>query len=127
MPGMDRPESVSQRLVELLDADDFDGAADLYEQDAIFVDLDTTVRGTDAIREAHRAFREAGLTLRLNDSVVFEADDLALVHWSWTVVGGDGSGVDGSSAEVLRRQSDGTWKFLIDNSDGPAVLGVARP
>jgi ketosteroid isomerase-like protein len=93
----------------------------------VFVDPDTTVRGTDAIREAHREFKDSGLTFALNDSVVFEADDLALVHWSWTVTADDGSTVDGSSAEVLRRQPNGEWKFIIDNSDGSAVLGLKSP
>ena len=27
-----------------------------------------------------------------------------------------------STAEVVRRQSDGSWKFVIDNPDGTALL-----
>jgi ketosteroid isomerase-like protein len=61
--------------------------------------------------------------LTLNDSVVFEVDDIALVHWSWTVDHGDGTSTGGISAEVLRRQADGSWKFIIDNSDGSPLVG----
>ena len=55
---------------------------------------------------------------------MMEADNIALVHWSWTVRGRDGMSTDGTTAEVLRRQPDGSWKFIIDNSDGSALLGV---
>jgi ketosteroid isomerase-like protein len=64
------------------------------------------------------------MTLTLKNSVVFEVDNIALVHWSWTVSRSDGSVMEGVSAEVLRRQADGSWKFLIDNSDGSALVGL---
>lgn len=31
--------------------------------------------------------------------------------------------MEGAGAEVLRRQADGSWKFVIDNSDGAAMVG----
>jgi ketosteroid isomerase-like protein len=58
----------------------------------------------------------------MNESVAFEAGDLALVHWSWTMRLTDGREAEGATAEVLRRQADGSWKFLIDNPDGPALI-----
>jgi ketosteroid isomerase-like protein len=72
----------------------------------------------------HQGFLDEGLSLCLKDSVVFHVDDIALVHWSWTVTHPDGATTDGTSAEVLRRQDDGTWRFVIDNSDGPALIGI---
>ncbi len=118
-----RPEAISQLLVERLRVDDVDGLEHLYEPDAAFVDYDGVVKGWAAIRTAHQRFADAGLQLSLNNFVVFEADDLALVHWSWTVRDKAGSAQQGTSAEVLRRQPDGSWKFVIDNSDGSALVG----
>lgn len=118
-----RPELVSKLLEVLLKQGDLDGLMELYERDAVFADLEGLAKGSDDLRAAHQKFLEAGLTLTLNDSVVFEADDIALVHWAWTVRGNDGSSTDGVSAEVVRRQPDGSWKFLIDNSDGSAMVG----
>ena len=116
-----QPQHTSELLVTLLDKGDLGDLAALYEEDAVFADYDATVSGLDAITEAFRRFRDAGKTLILNDSKVFEIDDIALVHWSWTVQDADGSSRNGISAEVLRRQSDGTWKFVIDNSDSTVL------
>jgi len=55
---------------------------------------------------------------------VFEADDLALsfADWSLTGAGPDGEAVEmsGQTSDVLRRQPDGTWRFVIDNPLGSA-------
>jgi hypothetical protein len=48
-----------------------------------------------------------------------EVDDLALVigDWSFNGTGPDGEPVPlaARNADVLRRQTDGTWRFVIDN------------
>ena len=119
-----RPELVSKLLEVCLNENDVDGLEGLYEAGAIFVDYEGSVEGWPDIRAAHQGFLDDGLSLALNDSVVFQTDDIALVHWSWTVTQPDGTTNDGISAEVLRRQADGTWKFVIDNSDGSALIGI---
>lgn len=124
MPDLSRPERVGESLVALLNAGNVDAVTDLYEAGSVFVDLAGAVRGA-GIRAAHEGFLEAGNTLVLNRCAVFEAEDLALVHWAWTVTGRDGSRLEGVSAEVLRRQPDGDWKFVIDNSDGAALVTIS--
>lgn len=126
MLDLSTPESASITLVSLLEAGDFDAVMDLYEDGAVFVDLDGEARGED-IRAVHRQFVEDGNRLTLQRPVVFEANGLALVHWEWSVTLDDGSIIDGVSAEVLRRQDDGAWKFVIDNSDGQDVLRTLSP
>ena len=32
-----------------------------------------------------------------------------------------------ATAEVVRRQADGTWKYVIDNPDAAGVLGELTP
>jgi ketosteroid isomerase-like protein len=119
-----RPELASKLLEVCLKGDDVDGLEGLYEAGATFVDYEGSAKGWPDIRAAHQGFLDDGLPLVLNDSVVFQADDIALVHWSWTVTQPDGTTNVGISAEVLRRQADGTWKFVIDNSDGSALIGI---
>ena len=53
---------------------------------------------------------------------VLEAGGLALVvgAWSFTGTESDGASVTltGHNADVLRRQADGSWRFVIDNPWG---------
>ena len=53
---------------------------------------------------------------------VLQASDLALVitEWSFSGTGSDGNAVKktGKSADVLRKQSDGSWRLVIDNPWG---------
>jgi ketosteroid isomerase-like protein len=118
------PEAVSKLLEVYLNEGNVDGLEDLYEPGAVFADFEGAIAGWSEIRAAHQRFLDEGLSLTLNEPVVFQTEDIALVHWSWTVTQPDGSTIDGTSAEVLRRQTDRTWKFVIDNSDGSALLGI---
>jgi ketosteroid isomerase-like protein len=123
---MDRsgPEAVSKLLEECLNEGNVAGLEGLYEPGAIFADFGGAIVGWPEISAAHQRFLDEGLSLILNDSVVLQTEDIALVHWSWTVTQPDGTTIDGTSAEVLRRQTDRTWKFVIDNSDGSTLLGI---
>ena len=74
------------------------------------------------VRSSLAAFIAMKGTLDLNVTRVLEASDVALVVgvWSFTGTGPDGEPVTltGRNADVLRRQSDGTWRFVIDNPWG---------
>jgi ketosteroid isomerase-like protein len=60
--------------------------------------------------------------LNLRVKRVLKANDLALVitEWSFSGTGPDRKPVNmaAKSADVLRQQPDGTWRFVIDNPWG---------
>jgi len=58
---------------------------------------------------------------RLITQYVIEQGDIALLSNRWTATF-DGADISASSAEVARRQSDGTWKYVIDNPDAAGEL-----
>ena len=95
---------------------------DLYEHDAVFTNKRGAHVGSMAIRNVLQGYLDTGASIGMNDSVVSEAGDLALVHWSWTMLFPDGRTAEGPTAEVLRKQDDGSWEFIIDNPEGPALL-----
>ena len=101
---------------------DLDGLMSLYENDAVFPTTRATATGRDEIRQTLRAYLDSGATLVFGTSLVFPAGDLALIHTPWTMQLPDGSSSEGATAEVVRRQADGTWKYIIDNPDGTALL-----
>lgn len=106
---------------------DVDAVMDLYETDAVFEpQFGVALAGHDQIRPAIAEF----LTLKPQITFTGEPDivvtgDIALVSnvWAMSAVAPDGSAVadGGTSADVVRRQANGSWKILIDQPRGSAV------
>ena len=95
----------------------------LYEPEAAFAAEPGSLKhGLSGVRESLTGFVAMKGTLDLKVTRVLEAGGLALVAgvWSFTGTGPDGEPVElaGHNADVLRRQEDGSWRFVIDNPWG---------
>ena len=123
--GANRPGEASKLFEARFAAGDLDALMELYEDNAVFTNAQGAHVGSEAIRDVLAAYLSTGASIVMNESVVFEVGELALVHWSWTMNFPDGRTADGATAEVLRRQGDGSWRFVIDNPDGPALISHA--
>jgi uncharacterized protein (TIGR02246 family) len=117
------PEQVLDSIVAGINSGDLDSLMPLYESEAAFATQPGSLApGAPGIREALNGFIAMNGTLDLEVTRVLEVDDLALVIGVWSF---DGTGPDGEpvrlearNADVLRRQTDGTWRFVIDNPWG---------
>jgi len=117
------PVAVLESIVSGINAGDLDSLLPLYESDAAFaVEPGSLAPGAPGVREALNGFISMNGTLDLEVTRVLEVDDLALVIGVWSF---DGTAPDGTpvrleakNADVLRRQSDGSWRFVIDNPWG---------
>ena len=121
--SMGTPEQVLKSIVDGINTGNFDTLMPLYETEAAFATQPGVLaRGLSGVREALAGFIAMKGTLDLKVTRVLEASDLALVTtvWSFTGTGPDGEPVKlaGKSADVLRRQADGTWRIVIDNPWG---------
>lgn len=116
------PAEASTLFVRYFADGDLDGLMSLYEEGAVFPTPHGTSTGHDEIRATLKAYLDSGAKLVFGESLVFAAGDLALMHTPWTMTMPDGSTPEGATAEVVRRQSDGSWKYIIDNPDGTALL-----
>ena len=117
------PADVDHQLIAAINAGDVDSAVRCYEPGAALVsERGTTAIGTTAIREVLLGFMAIKPKMTIEVPLVIESGDTALLHAKWTTVGtdADGNRVDfaGQSTEVVRRQADGTWLFVIDNPFG---------
>jgi uncharacterized protein (TIGR02246 family) len=119
-----KPEECDTLLVEAINKGDIEAALALYEPKASFVlDSGQVVTGLAAIREAMQGFLALKPKFALEVKAVQSGEgDLAMLRakWSLTGTGPDGKpmAMSGNSVEVVRRQSDGTWRFVIDHPRG---------
>ncbi len=117
------PAEIHARLADAMNQGNLEAAVSLYESQAVFVPQPgQSVHGHAAIRRAMQEFLAMKPSLSLTVTQVLQSGDVALLSSSWTLrgTGPDGTPVEltGRGAEVVRRQADGTWRFLIDNPYG---------
>jgi uncharacterized protein (TIGR02246 family) len=116
------PEEVIRGFADHLNRGDVEGALELYEPEATFVpEPGRIVTGKQRIREALTRFAALNPTLTGDIQAVREGGDVALVLNRWHLNGEGPEGpveMSGTSADVLRRQSDGSWRVLIDDPWG---------
>jgi len=123
MSGKMTPEEVLNSVIDGINAGDLDSLMTLYEPLACFASQPGQLaKSPDGIRKSLRGFIDMNGKLDLKVKRVLKASDLALVtsEWSFRGTGSDGKHVDitSKSADVLRQQPDGTWRFVIDNPWG---------
>jgi uncharacterized protein (TIGR02246 family) len=117
------PEEVLNSVVEGINSGDLDSLMTLYEADACFASQQGHIaKSPESVRQSLRNFIDLKGKLDLKVKRVLQASDLALVtsEWSFSGTGSDGNPVNmaAKSADVLRHQADGTWRFVIDNPWG---------
>jgi uncharacterized protein (TIGR02246 family) len=117
------PGEVLNSVVKGINAGDLDSLMTLYEADACFATQPGQLaKSPESISQSLRNFINMNGKLDLKVKRVLQASDLALVitEWSFSGTGPDGNPVNmaAKSADVLRHQADGTWRFVIDNPWG---------
>ena len=115
----DTPEALMRTFAAHVHRGDLDALMGLYEDDAVFMPEPGVALNTpDEIRAALGAMLSLAPQMVVNPGQVLVAGDVALVQneWSMTGTAPDGTKVTqgGRSADVVRRQADGTWRVLID-------------
>ncbi|HEX5976531.1 MAG TPA: nuclear transport factor 2 family protein [Nitrososphaeraceae archaeon] len=117
------PKEFLKSYVEKFNAKNVSSLLDMYETDACFqVQPGQDVKGLENIRQSLRGFIDRNGNLQSNVKGVIQASNLVLVNteWLFSGTGPDGKpfNVGGKATDVLRQQSDGTWRIVIDNPWG---------
>jgi hypothetical protein len=102
------PQELAQLLVARANAGDIDGMVALYEQNAVLAIGGANVaRGAAQIREFYIKFLASGIKFDVGEQrPAILSGELALT--STRLPNGT------ITAEVARQQSDGTWRWIID-------------
>ena len=117
------PEQLLKSIVEGINTGNLDALMSLYEPEAAFArQPGSLAHGLTGIRESLAGFIAMKGTLDLTVTRILEAGGLAFVAGAWTFTGtgpdGQPVALAGRSGDVLRRQADGSWRFVIDNPWG---------
>lgn len=111
------PEELHPTFARALESQDVAALLDLYEPSAITVLPDgNQLTDTDARREMFAGLVAAGANMQGTQRKLLVAGDIALTSTTHEMqaegAGGPATAVE--TAEVSRRQPDGTWRVVID-------------
>ncbi len=122
------PHEMNQIFAHAFNTRDINNLMALYEEDAVLrIDTEKTFTGKAMIEiELRKLLLLPGKMLSHNNFCI-EHGDIALLRADHSIVDTDGAAIfSGSSAEVVRRQSDGSWLYIIDHAMGATLPRVAR-
>lgn len=113
------PEDCDRMFSEAVNRGDAAAVAALYESTGVLTLDGSTYTGPEEIRAVLEGMVGAKARIEMNVTKVLRGGDVAMVYndWHMTITGPDGKPQQssGKAIEVVRRQSDGTWKYLIDD------------
>lgn len=116
------PEDVHRLWTDYFIAGDLDGLLSLYEPDATFAaQPGASVSGLTAIREVLSGFLAVRRKFEIEIGRALQSGDIALLASSWKLEGvqrGEPYETSGRTADVVRRQPDGSWLYVIDSPFG---------
>ena len=117
------PEELLNLQVKELDEGNISLLMTLYENDACFASKPGQVaKDLESIRRTLQGFIDIKGKLEAKVKRVLQASDLALMITEWSINGTEPDGksinLTGRGTVVLRHQSDGTWRIVIENPWG---------
>ena len=115
------PADLHPAIEAAFNAGDVDAMVAMYEDDAWLFGPEGPVQGLDAICETRSGFVAMGAKVEMDTQYAVVHGDLAMLSNRWTMTVG-GEELSAATAELARRQPDGTWKYVIDNPDAAGAL-----
>lgn len=118
------PKRMNEAFARAFNTRKIDNLLGLYEPEAVLLtdDLGASYLGLSVIAlELAKLLEAPGMMTSHNNFCVVHGD-LALLRADWHLVAEDGSVVaSGSSAEVVRKQPEGRWLYIIDHAAGAGL------
>ncbi len=127
MTTADHPSEINTRWAAAFNAGDVPALLEMYEPDAVIVPGPgaSPVAGLAAIESSLRQLVGLGGRITFEPRYWLQQGDLAMGRIDFHLTGGvDPAGnpveLRGGTAEVARRQPDGSWRYVFDHPFGAA-------
>ena len=118
------PADLLALLGRLMEARNIDAIMAIHEEDAAMVEWGGGVaRGDSNIRQVYADFFESDPILKVRALQIVEAGGVAIILGDYTLdytnENGNIVSVDGKFGDMVRKQPDGSWLYLLDNPYAP--------
>ena len=116
------PEQMNRTFADAFNARNIDGLLGLYEPDAILiVGEGTGCHGLKPIADQLQNLLKLPGTMTSLNNFCVRHGDVALLRADYVVVDAGTVILEGSSSELVRRQADGSWLYVIDHACGSSL------
>ncbi len=120
------PHKMNQTFAQAFNTRDINNLMALYEENAVMrIDAEKSFTGKAVIAIELRKFLLLPGKMLSHNNFCIEHGDIALLRADHSIVNTEGVTIfSGSSAEVVRRQTDGSWLYVIDHAMGATLPRV---
>lgn len=117
------PENMNESFAHAYNSGDVNNINALFEQGARVVRYNgDIVTGMENIHREHVNLLQFGGRMTSINKYCVEIDGVALLRADWKIetrnANGEEMTIEGASAEIVRKQPDGTWLYIVDNPFG---------
>lgn len=114
-----RAEDAHKTLAAAFNTGDVQTVLKMYDFEGIIVpEPDKPVSGRDKFEEAIKAILSIKGKMEIKTVYCLQTGDLAVGRSEWNITDGKEVKVSAKGIEVMKQQSDGTWKIVIDHAFG---------
>lgn len=114
-----RARDVHKDLAAAYNTGDLNTVLSMYDVSGVMVaEPGKPVAGKEKFEAAVKGILSIKGKMEINTVYCLEAGDVAVGRSEWSIKDGDETKVAAKGIELLRRQSDGTWKVVIDHAFG---------
>ena len=108
------PQDMNRTFAQARNAGDVEGLLSLFEPEAVIQEVERRCACTDELRTHLEWLITLGGEMVSENNFAIHAGELALLRADYAIYQDGRIAVAGSSAEVVRRQLDGRWLYVID-------------
>ncbi|MGM5632083.1 DUF4440 domain-containing protein [Apibacter raozihei] len=117
------PDQMNQCFADAYNSGDVNRINALFEKEAKIVKYNgDIISGFEKMNEEHLNLLKLGGKMTSVNKYCIEAEDIAMLRADWKIETKNEKSEDititGSSVELIRRQKDGTWLYIVDNPFG---------
>jgi len=121
-----RAEDAHATLAAAFNTGDVETVLSMYDYDGIIVpEPGKTVSGKAKFEEAIKAILSIKGRMEIKTVYCLQAGDVAIGRSEWNITDGTEVKVSAKGIELMKQQSDGSWKIVIDHAFGALENMVA--